>query len=98
MAAHDLLLTFVLGFLAPPWRTAPGGGRGGGPAQLGGGDLGSLLRTLSTGALLLGPEGVVGGEGGCSTLWGSSWLSSAWWCWGSLCSSVKFCILILSYF
>ena len=33
-----------------------GGGLGGGPAQLGagGGDLGSLLGTLSTGALLLG--------------------------------------------
>ena len=48
-----------------------GGGLGGGPAQLGagGGDLGSLLLgTLSTGALLLGAQGVVGGEEGCSTL------------------------------
>ena len=51
VAAHNLVSTFVLGFLAPPWCTAPGGGRGGGPAQFGasGGDLGSLLlRMLST--------------------------------------------------
>ena len=91
MAVHNLVSTFVLGFLAPPWCPVPGGGRGGGPAQLGAGgvDLGSLSRTLSTGGLLPGPEGVVGGEGGCSTLWGFSWLSSARWCWGSFCSSVK---------
>ena len=62
-------LNFWSGLTGPPWCLAPGGEsrvcrgggrRGGGPAQLGAGDLGSLLRTLSTGALLLGPEGVVG--------------------------------------
>ena len=45
------------GLPGPSWCPAPSGGRGGGPAKLGagGGDLGSLLlRTLSTGALLLG--------------------------------------------
>ena len=59
-------LNFWSGLTGPPWCLAPGGEsrvcrgggrRGGGPAQLGagGGDLGSLLlRTLSTGALLLG--------------------------------------------
>ena len=87
----------------PPWCTAPGGGRGGGPAQrgAGGGDLGSLLlRMLSTGALLLGAEGVVGGEEGCSILSAASngfpRLGGA----GGLfvLPLSKFCILILSYF
>ena len=90
MAAHNLVSTFVLGFLPPTGVQLLVEDEAVG-AQLGagGGDLGSLLlRTLSTGALLLGPEGVVGGVGGCSTLC-FYWLSSARRCWGSLCSSVK---------
>ena len=57
-------LNFWSGLTGPPWCLAPGGEsrvcrgggrRGGGPAQLGAGGGGSLLlRTLSTGALILG--------------------------------------------
>ena len=97
-------LNFCSGLPGPLWCPAPGGGgRGGGPAQLGagGGVLDSLLLgTLSTGALLLGAEGVVGGEEGCSTLSAASTgcprLGGA----GGLfvLPLSKFCILSLSYF
>ena len=55
---------------------------------------------LSTGALLLGPEGVVGGEGGCSTLSSAS-TGCPLWClaWGLVVLLLsKFCIMILPYF
>ena len=96
-------INFCSGLPGPLWCPAPGGrGRGGGPAQLGAGgvDLGSLIRTLSTGALLPGPEGVVGGEGGCSTLSTASTGCPRLGGDGGLfvLPLSKFCILILSYF
>ena len=98
MAVHDLLSTFGLGFLAPPWCLAPGGRGGGGPAQLGaGGDLGSLLGTLSTDLLLLGLRVLLVERGRLlNSLCGFYWLSSV--VLGVFVLLVSnFCILILPY-
>ena len=58
----------------------------------------TLLGTLSNGALFLGPEGVGGGEGGCSTLSGllQAVLGGAGGLFVLLVSNSR--IFILSYF
>ena len=100
-------LNFWSGLTGPPWCLAPGGEsrvcrgggrRGGGHAQLGaGGDLGSLLGTLSTDLLLLGLRVLLVERGRLlNSLCGFYWLSSV--VLGVFVLLVSnFCILILPY-
>ena len=100
MAAHDFLSTFVLGFLPPlvptSWWRILSIRRTTWWACLfcmhSSEQVEVALVAYLTRCLLtpyFWPEGVVGGEGGCSTLSVAS-TGCPRWCWGPLCSFCKY--------